>query len=246
MGAILYSWPLRVEPTYRPYLSLQSDHPLSALYHSRNMLKKLSKDHVPSDGLDIVDNFRTVIIGDSTIPLSSIGVIFHKLHNEIREGWKKLLMGFDLETVIEVPDTLYDQPDNLTPGFYFGDVPRNNLKRYERTLTELIFRDSRFQGKYGAVTSKGVLELNQSMCHKFLEEVVSIRSMLGTLLHISTPGPYRGTEYAATCVRNVAGGNCRNVKAIAGKLCLVSNYNKTSSVVSILQHLFVITVTNEY
>ena len=158
----------------------------------------------------------------------------------------KLLMGFDLETVIKVPDTLYDQPDNLTPGFYFGNVPCNNLKWYERTLRDLIFRDPQFQGKYGAVTSKGVLELNQSMCHKFLEEVVLNSSTLGSLLHISTPGPYRGIEYGTTCVQNVAGGNSWNVKVIAGKLCLVSSYNKTSSVVGLLQYSFAITATNKH
>jgi hypothetical protein len=73
-----------------------------------------------------------------------------------------------------------------------------------------------------------MLELNLPMCHKFLEEAASIRSMLGSLLHVATYGPYRGTEYVTTCIRNTANGNSRNVKAILGKLCLVSGYNKTS------------------
>ena len=219
-------------PTFNHYLQLQSDYPLSALYHVRNFLKKLhkSEDHVPN--LDIIDDFQTVIIGNSTVPLSSIGAIFHKLLDEIKEKRKELLMGIDLETIIKVPDTLFDEPGNLTPGFYFGDVQRNNLKRYEKTLAGIIFGDPRFQGKY-AIVSEGVLELDQPMCRKFLEEVASIRSLLGSLLHVATSGPYRGTEYITTCIRNTVDGNTRNVKAVLGKLCLVSGYNKTSFAVSL-------------
>ena len=178
--------------------------------------------------MDISVDFQTLVIGNSVIPLSSIGVIFHKLLDEIKDRWKALLMGVDLEEMITVPDALLDEPDNLTPGFYFGDVPHNNLKQYEETLVKLIFGDPSLQGKYGTMTPQGVLELNQPACYEFLTEVASIRSALGSLLHISTPGPYRGTEYAATCIWNTVDGNIRNMKAVMGKLCLVSGYNKTS------------------
>ena len=137
-------------------------------------------------------------------------------------------MGIDLETMIKVPGTLFDEPDNTTPGFYFGDVPRNNLKRYEKLLSEVIFGTPQLQQKYRTVTSGGLLELNRPRCYSFLQEAALIRSKLGSLLHIATAGPYRGTEYATTCIRNTVNGNSRNVKAVLGKLCLVSGYNKTS------------------
>lgn len=158
--------------------------------------------------------------------------MFHKLLDEIKERRKALLMGIDLEELIKCPENLVDEPDNLTPGFYFGDIPGNNLKRYEGMLADLIFRHPMLSKEFAAVNSDQELVLNLPRCHKFLEQVASIRSALGTLLHICTPGPYRGTEYAATCVRNTANGNVRNVQVIFGRLCLVSNYNKTSSVVS--------------
>lgn len=199
---------------------------------------------MPGDGLDIVDDFKTVIIGNSIVPIESIGVIFHKLHDEVKDRWKELL-GVDLETLIEVPNTLFDEPDNLTPGFYFGDVPRNNLKEYEKILPKVLFGGPNFQGKYGTVTQEGVLELNHHMCHKFLEEVEEIRSIFGSLLHLATSGPYRGTEYAATRVRNTVGGNGRNVKAIIGKLCLVSDYNKTCAIVGLLQYLFIMIIAKK-
>jgi hypothetical protein len=56
------------------------------------------------------------------VPLNSIGVIFHKLLNEIKQKRKELLMGIDLEEIVKVPDTILDEPNNSTPGFYFGDV----------------------------------------------------------------------------------------------------------------------------
>ena len=159
--------------------------------------------------------------------------MFHKLLEEIKEQRKRLLMGLDLEELITYPDVLVDEPDNLIPGFYFGKIPQNNLKDYEQTLAKLIFRHPEMSRKYGTVMLDGRLALNHPACHKFLEEVASIRLVLGTLLHICTSGPYWGTEYAATCVQNTANGNVQNVKVIFGRLCLVSGYNKTSTSVSL-------------
>lgn len=229
---LLISTLFRIEPSFRPYLSLRSDHVLAAIYHTRNLLKKFRNDQEQAINTNLFDNFRTIIVGDSTVTLSGIGAMFHKLLDDIRERRKNLLMGFDLEGLITYPDILVDEPDNLTPGFYFGDIPQNKLKRYEQTLVKHIFNHQEMGRKYGTVTSDGRFVLNHPSCHKFLEEAVSIRSLLGTLLHICTSGPYRGTEYAATCIRNTANGNIRNVKVIFGRLCLVSGYNKTSSMVS--------------
>jgi hypothetical protein len=235
----------RIEPKFRPYISLQSDYVLSAIYHTRNLLKKLSREQEQSVNVNLVDNFRTIIVGNSTATLSGIGAMFHKLLDEIKERRKALLMGIDLEGLVTYPDILVDEPDNITPGFYFGDIPQNHLRHYDQTLAKLIFGHQEMSRKYGMVTSDGKLVLNHPSCYRFLEEVALIRSALGTLLHICTSGPYRGTEYASTCIRNTADGNPRNVKVIFGRLCLVSGYSKTSSIVSSSQfHL--INATNKY
>jgi len=162
--------------------------------------------------------------------------MFHKLLDEIRERRKKLLEGIDLETIIQVPNDLLDEPNNISPGFYFGDVKENQLKGYETILSKLILSHPSLGKKLGTVTAEGKLVLNHTWCFEFLQEMESIRSLLGTLLHISTSGPYRGTEYAATCLRNTPEGNSRNIKAIYGRLCIVSGYNKTSSAVSPSHH----------
>jgi len=190
----------------------------------------------PAINLNIVGDFQKIIIGKATVTLGDIGVMFHGLLDSIREKRKTLLKGIDLEELVTVPDVLVDEPDNRTPGFYFGKVPKNNLKGYERLLANLIFGHKLLKGEYGTLTAGGELKLNLPKCREFLEKVAILRSELGTLLHICTSGPYRGTEYAASCIRNTANGNSRNIKAILGRLCLVSGYNKTTSSVSALKY----------
>ena len=225
-------------PAFQRYLLLQSDFPLSALYHTRNQLKRLKNEQERIPGTNIIDNFQTVVISGSSVDLSNIGVMFHKLLDEIRERRKQLLEGIDLETIIQVPNELPDEPNNISPGFYFGDVKENQLKGYETILSELILNHHSLGKKLGTVTAEGKMILKHNWCSNFLKEMESIRSLLGTLLHISTSGPYRGTEYAATCLRNTPEENSRNIKAIYGRLCIVSEYNKTSSVSSFYYHLY--------
>ena len=226
---MLRLWAFRTAPPFREYLDLQSDYTLSALYHTRNLLKRLTKMEEHPTNLNLIDNYRTIIIGKSTVTIDGIGAMFHKLLDSIQQRRQALLRGIDLEGLVIIPDALVDEPDNQTPGFYFGKVQRNELKRYEKLLAKIIFGDGWFQGEYGTVTAEGRLLLNQPKCRKFLEEAAVLRSELGTLLYICTAGPYRGSEYATTCIRNTVNGNPRNVKAILGRLCLVSGYNKTTS-----------------
>lgn len=233
----------RTLPLFQQYISLQSDYPLSPLYHTRNLLKKLSKMQTHAINLNLINNFQTIIIGKSTVTLDGIGAMFHGILDSIKQRRKELLGGIDLEELVRIPDALIDEPDNQTPGFYFGKVKRNKLQCYEKLLAKLIFGNKQLKREYGTVTAEGTLVLNQPRCHRFLREVAMLRSELGTLLHICTSGPYRGTEYAASCIRNTVNGNPRNVKAILGRLCLVSGYNKTTSSVS-PQIFIIITTTN--
>ena len=229
-------------PAFLKYLLLQSGFPLSAIYHTRNQLKKLKNEEERIPGTNIINSFQTVVIGGSSVDLSSIGVMFHKLFDEIRERKKQLLEGIDLETIIDVSNELLDKPNIIFPGFYFGDVKENQLKGYETILSELILNHHSLGKKLGTVTAEGKMVLDYKWCFNFLKKMESIRSLLGTLLHISTPGPYRRTGYAAICLRNTPEENSRNIKAIYGRLCIVSEYNKISSAVS----SFIITCNHGY
>ena len=171
-----YLYASRIKLKYHPYLSLQSDYVLSSVDHTHNLLKKLSHNQEHTININLFNNFHTIIIGNSTVTLSRIGVMFYTLLDFIKEWRKSLLMGIDLEE-----QTLVDELDNLTPGFYFGNIPWNKLKCYEQTLTKLIFGHPGMSGKF---------ILDHLNCCKFLEESASIHSALGTLLHICTSGPY--------------------------------------------------------
>ncbi|KAF9780658.1 hypothetical protein BJ322DRAFT_1023881 [Thelephora terrestris] len=192
-----------------------------------NLLKMFRAQETHGMNLNLVDNFQTVIINKSTVSFCKIGTMFHALLDDIKSRRKALLMGIEMEDVVKIPDILVDEPDNNSLGFYFSKIPQNNLQGYEKLLVGIVFGHEAFKGKFGTVEG-GKLVLNQPRCYKFLQDIQSLWAALGTLLHICTSGPYRGTEYATTCIRNTANGNSRNVKVILGRLCLVSGYNKTS------------------
>ena len=77
-----------------------------------------------------------------------------------------LLMGIDLEELVQYPARLVDEPDNITPGFYFGDIPQNYLVPYKTH----IWMSTRF----ATMASGGELVLNHPHCYRSLEEVASI------------------------------------------------------------------------
>ena len=56
--------------------------------------------------------------------------MFHQLLNRIRECRKVLFNGVNLEKQIKLLNNLIDEPDNFTPGFYFGNLPENKLESY--------------------------------------------------------------------------------------------------------------------
>ena len=92
------------ESTFQAYLSLKSGYVLSALYLTRNSLKKLRAWETHGMNLNLVNNFQTVIIGESTVSLSAIDTIFHTLLDDIKHWWRVLLKGIELEDVVKLPD----------------------------------------------------------------------------------------------------------------------------------------------
>ena len=117
--------------------------------------------------LNLVNNFQTVIIGESTVSLSAIDTIFHTFLDDIKHWWRVLLKGIELEDVVKLPDVQVNEPDN---GFYFGSASENNFKDYEKLLTNIIFYHEAFKDKFGTV-ERSKLVLNEAVCYKFLQEV---------------------------------------------------------------------------
>lgn len=162
------------------------------------------------------------------VHIGDIGCMFYSLLDEVKQRRNRLLFGIDLEEYVELPHTISDQVNNRTPGFYFADIKENNLKQYEDLLHRLLLDDPKWAAKFVVVTKDGEMVPKVEMCRKFLKEMESIRSIIGTLIYLSSGSPYRGTEFATTCVRNLPGGNIRNVRFMSGSLTLISGYNKTS------------------
>lgn len=221
-----------VHEKYQQYLRLKSDFCLSPLYTSRNLLKRIAEDEVkqgPSVELVGPPGNRTgVLIKGTVVDLRDIGKMFHSLLDEIKHRRAKLLSGIGLEQHIQLPDTITDQINNNSPGFYFGDVEENGLKKFENPLFTLILDDAKLGKEYMEITQDGKPAPKRAACLHFLEEMEAIRSLLGTLIFMCSGSPYRGTEFATTCIRNLPGGNVRNAKFTMGNLALTCRYNKTS------------------
>lgn len=230
--------PCRAYGHYQKFLALQSDFCLSPIYHTRNLLKKIAEDEVklgPSVQLVGPPKKRTgVLIRGVIVDLSDIGKMFYSLLDEIKQRRMALLPGIDVEQYVQLPDVIVDEVNNPSPGFYFGDIKENNLKQYEDLLFRLVLDHPQLGPKYLTTSKDGKPVPNRAVCLNFLNEMESIRSILGTLIFISSGSPYRGTEFATTCIRNLPGGNIRNAKFILGNLALVSGYNKTSFAVWLL------------
>lgn len=222
----------RARRHYYEYLSLQSDFCLSPLYHSRNLLKRISEDEIKQRvSVELVGppgKQTSVLIRGTLVDLCDIGKMFYLLLDEIKKRRTELLHGIDLEKHVQLPDIITDEVNNNSPGFYFGDVEENNLKEYENLLFKLLLDDPQLTSEYLVVTADGGLAPNRKKCLVFLREMESIRSVLGTLIFICSGSPYRGTEFATTCIRNLPGGNVRNARFVGGNIALVSGYNKTS------------------
>ena len=133
---------------------------------------------------------------------------------------------------VSVTDPLVDEVNTTTPGFCFGELERNDVRKYEDAGLRTLFHHPRLQDRFGTVVPGGRFVLNAVGCHDFLERSSRTRTRLASLLHISCGGPARGTELTANYLRNHPQGDIRNVMVVDGRLCLVAGYNKSSSIVS--------------
>lgn len=216
---------------------IRLDYPLSPIYSTKNLAKKVSRDQEREDKVNFVGpGNETVILGKITLKLGSFGEWYRKLLDEVKEMQEDLFggIGFDDEEwlSVTVPKDLVDEVNTTQPGFCFGDLERNSMKKYEDAGLKALFHHPCLKDRFGSMLPGNRFVLNAVGCHDFLRQSSLARTKLATLLHISTGGPARGTEFTATYLRNHPQGDIRNVRVINGELCLVGGYNKSSSSVS--------------
>lgn len=204
----------------------------------KNLAKVVSRDQEREDKVSFVGpGNETVIMEKITVKLGSFGEWFRKLLAETTELQEELFggIGFDDEEWIsvKVPEVLVDEVNASRPGFCFGDMERNGLKAYEDAGLRALFHHPRLKDRYGTMLAGDNLVINAVACHEFLRQSSDIRTKLATLLHISTGGPARGTEFTAFYLRNHPQADIRNVRVVNGEICLVGGYNKSSGIVSL-------------
>lgn len=220
------------------YLLIRADYPLSSIYSSKNLAKKVSRDQERDIKVNFVGPGReTAIIGDITVKLSDFGEWYRRLLSETKELQADLFggVGFDDEEwmSVQVPEDLVDDVNDSSAGFCFGDSERNDLQRHEDTGLRTLLHHPRLKDRFATVLPGGRFVLNAVACHDFLYRASAARRKLASLLHISGGGPARGTEFTSHFLRNHPQGDSRNVKVVNGEICLVGGYNKSSSLVSL-------------
>lgn len=217
---------------------IQSDYPLSPLYHTKNLAKKISEDQVLECKVSLSTDKLTAILGSISIHVSSFGVMYRGLLEEVEKKQKELFGGVEFEDPewfgFHIPEMIADDNNRLQPGYFFADHESNrNFLQYEDLGLKVLFQHPRLLGRYGCVRSSDQkLIMNTIACHDFFRRASEIRSKLASACHISLGGPPRGSEFAANYLRNHPGGDIRNVRFIHSKLCFVAGYNKSSMSVS--------------
>lgn len=228
----------RVYKTYQDFLLIRHDYPLSPIYSTKNLAKKISGDRERENKVNFTGpENKTAILKNLTVKLETFGDWYWKLLDELKRLQVDLFGGVGFEDEewlsVTVPDPLLDEPNLSSPGFCFGDVERNDLGRYNDAGLRTLLHHPRLKDRFGAMLPGGRFIPNAVGCHDFLERSSRARSKLATLLHISCGGPARGTELTSHYLRNHPQGDIRNVMVIDGRLCLVAGYNKSSSTVSL-------------
>lgn len=186
---------------------LQSDYPLCSIYHSKNLAKKISQDQMRNVKVDLVGSARDIVVmGPITVRIDGFGVLYRKLLEEIKELQEGLFggIGFDDPEWIkfERPEFFRDDASSVRAGFFFGELEANGMSKYRDLGLRVLFHHPRMKDRYGTVLPGGEFVLNAVACHDFLRRADLARSKLATAAHISVGGPPRGTETAASCLRN--------------------------------------------
>ena len=218
---------------------IQSDFPLSTLYHTKNLAKKIAEDQELDLKVSLSADRQTAVLGTICVTMASFGVMYRGLLEEVEKKQKELFSGVEFEDSewfgFRVPEFIADDNNRSQPGYFFAEHESNQeLQRYNDLGLKVLFQHPRLKGRYGCVrSSDNKLILNSIACRDFFQRANEIRSKLASACHISLGGPPRGSEFVANYLRNHPGGDIRNVRFIYNSLCFVSGYNKSSQTVSV-------------
>lgn len=228
----------RVYEKYKHLLMLRSDYPLSPIYSTKNLAKKISRDQERRDKVNLVGEKKdTIILGRIVIKLDGFGELYRKLLEESKEMQEDLFGGISFEDEdwfgFTEPLTLVDEVNETCAGFWFGELEMNDLKKYEDRGLKVLFHHPCMKDRYGCMLSEEKFIPNAYAIHEFLYRSSLARSKLTTAIHISVGGPARGTELSSNYLRNHPQGDIRNIKIVDGDLCLVGTHNKSTNMVCV-------------
>jgi len=115
-------FPHSLYPKYKPLLMLQSDYPLSSLYETKNLAKKIAEDQELDMKISFSDDRQTAVLGTICLSLSSFGVMYRGLLEEIDRRQKELFAGVAFDDPewfgFRVPGIISDDNNRSQPIYY--------------------------------------------------------------------------------------------------------------------------------
>jgi hypothetical protein len=122
---------------------------------------------------------------------------------------------------------VYDDPQELAPGYNFATDPANPWIQ-EGSALEYILGDPTLLQQFAHVDKVGNVTWFPGSCTKYMQDIQELQ-MLFAISFISTGGaPGRAVEYSAMVSSNIPAGPIRNLFWLHGVLALRAVYNKTS------------------
>lgn len=173
---------------------IRSDYPLSPIYSTKNLAKRIARDQEQDDKVNFLGaDKETIVLGSITIQLKGFGEWYRKLLDELKGMQEDLFAGIGFEDEewisVTVPNGLVDEVNVTRPGFCFAELEMNDMKKYEKAGLRALFEHPRLKGRFGFVVPGGKFVPNAVGCHDFLRRSSLARTKLATLLHISCGGP---------------------------------------------------------
>lgn len=135
---------------------IRSDYPLSPIYSTKNLAKKISRDQDRGDRVNFVGPEKTTaILGKITITLKSFGEWYRKQLDELKALQDDLFGGIGFEDEewisVTVPDDLVDEVNTSHAGFCFAELERNDMKKYEDVGLRALFHHPRLKDRFGTM-----------------------------------------------------------------------------------------------
>jgi hypothetical protein len=130
-----------------------------------------------------------------TVKLGSFGEWYWKLSDEVKEPQEDTFGGISFKDeewlLVMVSKGLVDEVNTTCPGFCFGDLERNGIKKYEDAGLRVIFSHPYLKDQFSSMHSGSRFIINAVGCHEPALNVALANSVQTSTVTVCTPLLYK-------------------------------------------------------